>query len=87
MTMTVPSTYRRQFSHERQRPNSTLNLFNLYNRSVFRVLAGFVSPVHLSFSFSPKSFFEERKSFPICDSRRGLNSADQSTRDVFNDVT
>jgi hypothetical protein len=61
--MTVPTTYRRQFSHEQQRPNSTLHLFNLYKRSsVFRVLAGSVAPV-------------------------GLDSADKSTRDVFNDVS
>jgi hypothetical protein len=52
ITMTVPTTYRRQFSHEQQRPNSTLHLFNLYKRSsVFRVLAGSVAPVHL-LSFS-----------------------------------
>jgi hypothetical protein len=44
MTMTVPSTYRRHFSHERQRPNNTLNLFNLYKCSVFRVLSGSVAP-------------------------------------------
>jgi hypothetical protein len=86
MTMTVPTTYRRQFSHERQRPNSTLNLFNLYKRSVFRVLAGFVSPVHLS-SLQNPFWGEEKKVFPFRDSRRGLNSADQSTRDVFNDVS
>ncbi len=59
--MTVPSTYRRQFSHERQRPNSTLNLFNLYKRSVFPVLAGFVSPVHLS--SLPNPFLGRKKKF------------------------
>ena len=59
MTMTVPSTYRRQFSHERQRQNSTHHLFNLYTRSV---LAGSVAPVHVEcFSFSKKSFLGEEK--------------------------
>jgi hypothetical protein len=67
MTITVPSTYRRQFTHERQLPNSTLNLFNLYNCSVLRVLAGSVAPVHLSFfKILFSSFFgEDKKSSPF----------------------
>ncbi len=36
----------------------------------------------------PKSFLgRKKKVFPFRDSHRGLNSADQSTRDVFNDVS
>jgi hypothetical protein len=85
MTMTVPRTYRRQFSHERQRPNTTLNLFNLYKCSVFRVLAGSVAPVNLSFFKIP--FLGGKKKFRFRDSLRGLNNADQYTRDVFNDVS
>ena len=38
------------------------------------------------FFSSQKSFFG-KKQFPLRDRRRGIDSADQSTRDVFNDVS
>jgi hypothetical protein len=54
-------------SHERQRPNSTLHPFNLYERSsVFRVLAGSAAPDHLH-CFSKILFWGGKKKYPYRD--------------------
>jgi hypothetical protein len=59
-----------------------LHLFNLYKHR--SVLGGSVT--HL-LSFSKKNLFEGGKKIQVCDRGWGLNNADQSTQDVFNDVS
>ena len=76
-------TYGRQNRHERQFPNSTFRLFNLYRYgSVFSDLTGSITPFHLHFKihsalFSEKTVWQER----------GLDKSDWSPRDVFKGVS
>ncbi len=82
ITITFPHWYP-QFSRDLHHPNSTHLLFYLYTHgSLFRTL--------ISSSQCPKKILllgMTKKKYPIRDRRLGLDSADKSTRDVFNDVS
>ena len=64
-TMTVMCTYRWHFCNKRQRPNSTLHLFNLYKHR--SVLAGSVTPVHLLPWFWKIYFVGGKRKLQVCD--------------------